>query len=82
MRDALMRTVSAETYRERILHELRIEESKARARITQLINIGGEDPKTGETYEGADHFADGLHAAYMVVRRISTRAAYKTKPSS
>jgi hypothetical protein len=65
-----VRTVSAETYRERILHELRVEESKARTRMNQLIDMGGEDPETGQDYGSASDYVDGIHAAYMVVRRI------------
>ena len=73
--------ISASVYRERILHELRIEQVKARARVNQLIDMGGEDPETGEDHDSASRYADGIHAAFMLVRRLSLRAAYKTKAS-
>jgi hypothetical protein len=73
------RAISAETYRERILHELRVAESKARARVAELIDMAGESDETDENHDSASHYADGIHAAYLLVRGISTRAAYKTK---
>lgn len=75
----MSRSVSAETYRERVLHELRVEEFKARSRVSKLIDMGGENPETGEDHGSAADFARGIHAAYLLVKKISTLTTNKIK---